>query len=93
MRPRVRSMEREETNEVLDYVMRSLDVLDETAPPPHPRRKLIGTVLKWLETAKCGSSAEILIRTHGLIGQFGDIFVYMQRRERGTATFLRYSLL
>ena len=70
MRPRVRSLEREETNEVLDYVMRSLDVLDETAPPPHPRRKLIGTVLKWLETAKCGSSVEILIRTHGLIGQF-----------------------
>jgi hypothetical protein len=57
-------MEREETNEVLDYVMRSLDVLDETAPPPHPRRKLIGTVLKWLETAKCGSSVHRIRKLH-----------------------------
>ena len=103
---RVESME-ENGNGVLNYVMRTLDVLDEIAPPTHPRRKLLRTVLQWSETAKCGSeadrarwrsrgypleihneasasiyadflppedaegeAAEILIMTHGLLGQF-----------------------
>ena len=104
---RIEKMSDRKKNAVLDYVIRTLDILDSIPDLPDDDYNLIRTVLCWSETAKSGSpedrkrwikrgypldihneasamiysdhfhvrsgyddTALILIRTHGLAGQF-----------------------